>query len=162
MSSFHGLVVKRSNSSVLRPGHFPFSWDKFNPHIWTLPLNSCVNAATTAETRPLTFKEELDIRQGRKKPVDQNSLTVRSTRSCPPLAAPSLPHQNQLENWLVGMAERAKRRARRAEPLSPKDQSDSTVSGGPHQCCVHQESVDKSNNRQRNTVRTSTPEVHLP
>lgn len=68
VSSFRGLVVKRSNSSVLHPGHFPYSWDKFNPHIWTLPLSSWdVNAVTSAGTHPLTFKEELDIRQGRKK-----------------------------------------------------------------------------------------------
>lgn len=50
VSSFHGLVVKRWDSSVLRPGHFPYSWDTFNPHIRTLPLSSfykCWNTPTS-------------------------------------------------------------------------------------------------------------------
>lgn len=73
VSSFHGLVLKRSNSSVLHPGHVPCSWDKINPHIWTRLLSSCsVNAATSAETHPLTFKEELDVRQGRKQQLFKN------------------------------------------------------------------------------------------
>lgn len=117
--------------------------------------------ATSAETHPLAFKEELDIRQEKNRLIKNPQLPAPPEAALPWLHPPSHIKTSWRTGWLAWL----KGPREGAEPLSPNHQSDFTASGGlhRHQCRVRQESVDKSNtSSHRNTVRTPAPEVHLP